>query len=87
MGIFWDSLLSAVRMIFSGDREMWGIVLLSLRCTFWACLFASLLGLPLAFLLAHREFWGKRLIILALNTLQSVPTVVVGLFLLSLIHI
>lgn len=81
MGIFWDSLLSAVRMIFSGDREMWGIVLLSLRCTFWACLFASLLGLPLAFLLAHREFWGKRLIILALNTLQSVPTVVVGLFL------
>ena len=81
MGFFFDSLASAFTMIFDFDRELWGIVFLSLRCTFWACLFASLLGLPLAFILAHREFRVKRFIILILNTLQSVPTVVVGLFL------
>ncbi|MDR2945999.1 MAG: ABC transporter permease [Candidatus Adiutrix sp.] len=81
MDIFIDSFMSALKMIGGGDRELWGIVLLSLSCTFWACLAASLVGLPSAFLLAHHEFPGKRLVILAFNTLQSVPTVVVGLFL------
>ena len=81
MEIFIDSLISALKMIGSGDKELWGIVFLSLSCTFWACLFASLIGLPAAFFLAHNDFPGKRLIILSFNTLQSVPTVVVGLFL------
>ncbi len=81
MEIFIDSLISALKMIGGGDRELWGIVLRSLGCTFWACLFASLLGLPAAFFLAHNHFPGKRPLILVFNTLQSVPTVVVGLFL------
>ncbi len=81
MEIFFDSLISAWRLIGSGDRELWGVVFLSLSCTFWACLFAGLLGLPAAFFLAHRDFPAKRLVILSFNTLQSVPTVVVGLFL------
>ena len=81
MGIFADSLASAFKMILSGDRDLWQIVALSLMCTFRACLGAALLGLPLAFGLAQCHFFGKRLIILLLNTLQSVPTVVVGLFL------
>ncbi|MDR0882808.1 MAG: ABC transporter permease [Candidatus Adiutrix sp.] len=81
MAIFLDSLASAFKMILSGDRELWQIVALSLLCTFRACLGAALLGLPLAFGLAQGHFAGKRLIILILNTLQSVPTVVVGLFL------
>ena len=81
MEIFIDSFISALKMIAGGDQALWGIVLLSLSCTFWACLFASLIGLPTAFFLAHNDFTGKRLIILSLNTLQSVPTVVVGLFL------
>ncbi|MGL4209595.1 MAG: ABC transporter permease, partial [Candidatus Adiutrix sp.] len=37
------------------------------------------------YILAHRDFWGKRFIVLLLNTLQSVPTVVVGLFLYTFI--
>ncbi len=85
MNFFFDSLISALLMIVHFDPELWGIVFLSLRCTFWACLFASLLGLPLAFLLAHHEFFGHRFIILVLNTLQAVPTVVVGLFLYAFI--
>jgi len=81
MQIFFDSLISALKIIGGGDKELWLIVFLSLRCTFWACLFASVIGLPTAFFLAHNDFPGKRLIILFFNTLQSVPTVVVGLFL------
>lgn len=68
-------------MILSGDRELWGIVLLSLRCTALACFCASLIGIPLAFFLTNYSFPGKRGLVLLLNTLQALPTVVVGLFL------
>lgn len=81
MEIFWDSLISAIKMIASGDAELWEIVFLSLRSTFLACLAASAAGLPAAFILAHHSFPGRRAVIIAFNTLQSVPTVVVGLFL------
>lgn len=76
-----DSLQSAFAMIFSGNPELWSIVFLSLRCTSLACLGASLIGIPLAFILATADFPGRRGVILLLNTLQALPTVVVGLFL------
>lgn len=81
MGLFWDSAQSAVALLASGDRELWNIVALSLRCTFVASMAAAIVGIPLAFKLTYSSFPGKRGIILLFNTLQSVPTVVVGLFL------
>ncbi len=80
-GIFIDSLLSACGMIVSGDRELWGIVFLSLRCTLLACFFAAVCGVPAALFLVSRAFPGKRLVLLVLNSLLALPTVVVGLFL------
>lgn len=79
--IFTDSLLSAFMMIFSGDPELWGIVLLSLRCTLLACLFAALAGIPLALFMTNNDFPGKRLLLMVFNSLMALPTVVVGLFL------
>ncbi|MDL2267454.1 ABC transporter permease [Desulfovibrio sp. OttesenSCG-928-G15] len=79
--IFTDSLASAVMLILSGDKELWAIVLLSLRCTFQACFFAALLGIPAALFLTNNEFRGKRFVLMVLNSLMALPTVVVGLFL------
>lgn len=79
--IFTDSLISAFMLILSGDSELWGIVLLSLRCTFLACFFAALIGIPAAFFLTNNEFRGKRFALMVLNSLMALPTVVVGLFL------
>lgn len=79
--MFWDSLHSAVLMILGGNRELYAIVFLSLRCTAVACLAASVLGIPTAFILTNFSFPGRRFLILLLNTLQALPTVVVGLFL------
>ena len=81
MNLFDSSLFSALILIFTGDRELWGIVLLSLRCTFLACLFAALFGLPLALFLVNNTFPGKRAVLLILNSMLALPTVVVGLFL------
>ena len=76
-----DSFTSGLALLVGGVRELWGIVLLSLRCTALACLCASAIGVPLAFLLTNYTFPGKRGVIVLLNTLQALPTVVVGLFL------
>ena len=79
--MFTDSFFSALLMIVRGDRELWGIVLLSLRCTFLACFFAALSGIPVALFLTNNDFPGKRLVLLIFNSLMALPTVVVGLFL------
>lgn len=79
--MLYDSLISGISLIFGGDAELWSIVFLSLRCTFLACFFAAVIGIPLAFVLTNCRFPGKRAVILVLNTLQALPTVVVGLFL------
>lgn len=79
--MLWDSLLAGFSMILSGDQALYSIVLLSLRCTAIACVGASIIGIPMAFILSHYSFPGKRGLIVVFSTLQSLPTVVVGLFL------
>lgn len=79
--MFVDSMASGFKMIIGGDPELWGIVLLSLRCTLLACIGASIVGIPLAFFLTNHTFPGKRAVVLVFNTLQSMPTTVIGLLL------
>ncbi len=79
MGLLAESLGAAFGMIFSGNAELWSIVLLSLGCTLAACLVAGFLGVPLAFFMTQHNFTGKRFCLVVLNSLQALPTVVVGL--------
>jgi tungstate transport system permease protein len=74
----------AVRLLASGDLEVYSIVWLSLRVSGAATLLATLGGLPVAVAVAAGEFRGKRLVITLFNTLMGVPTVVVGLLAYSL---
>jgi tungstate transport system permease protein len=55
-----------------------GIVLVSLQVSLTALLIGTVVGLPIGALLATEEFYGKRWIIVVLNTLMGVPTVIVG---------
>lgn len=54
-------------------------VKLSLRVSLSSVFFASLVGLPLAAVIATTRFAGKRFIVIMLNTLMGLPPVVVGL--------
>ncbi|MFH7320995.1 ABC transporter permease [Desulfurivibrio sp. D14AmB] len=74
-----QSLVAALEMIWSWDRELYAIVSLSLQVSFFSTLVAALLGVPLGFHIAVREFRGKRAVITILNTLLALPTVVIGL--------
>jgi tungstate transport system permease protein len=65
--------------------ELIGIIGLSLRVSLTATLLAALAAVPLGFTIAIHEFPGKRLLVVALNTLFSLPSVLVGLFVYALI--
>ena len=71
----------ALALLFSGDAEVYGIALLTLRVAIVATVVACGIGLPLGYLLATRRFWGRRAALTVVNTALAFPTVVVGLLL------
>jgi tungstate transport system permease protein len=69
----------ALGLIFTGDPELWAIVLLSLKVSVWAVFIAALIGMPLGAGLAVGRFPGRRALIVLINALMGLPPVVVGL--------
>jgi tungstate transport system permease protein len=80
MSFLIQSLSAALQLIWSLDQEMLFIVYISLYISFFSTLTASIIGIPTGFLIAVSRFRGKRVVITLLNTMLSLPTVVIGLF-------
>ena len=79
MEFYGDSLLQALRLIFSADSTLAEIFWLSLKVSLTALLMACALGLPLGAFLAVQRFAGRGMLIGIINTLMGMPPVVVGL--------
>ncbi|HEV8303468.1 MAG TPA: ABC transporter permease [Gemmatimonadales bacterium] len=71
----------ALALLVSGDAEVYGVALLTLRVAVVATVVSCAIGLPLGYLLATRRFWGRRAALTVVNTALAFPTVVVGLLL------
>lgn len=80
-----DALLNAVRLIVTVDGDVVQYALRSVEIAFAGTGIAALLGVPLGILVAEHDFPAKRILVTVLNTLMGIPTVVVGLFIYSLI--
>jgi len=80
-----EGIQKAFQLIFTLDSEIFSIVLLSLRVSLIAVILASLLGVYLGFLMAVKDYWGKRFSVALVSTLLALPTVVIGLIVYSLI--
>jgi len=76
----WHGLIKAVELIISLDPEVMEIAGRSLSISGTSCLLASLICLPLGSLIHFHHFRGKRALINIIQTLFSVPTVIIGLF-------
>lgn len=74
-----EGIKNAFKMIGTLDREMLAIVFVSLKVSTLSIVLAALVGVPLGFYVAEKDFWGKRGVITLLNTLMALPTVVIGL--------
>ena len=71
--------VEALRLLITGDHDIWGVIFLSLYVSGVALVFSVLLGVPLGALLALRSFPGRRLLIALIYTGLGMPPVVVGL--------
>ncbi len=75
----------ALRLLFTGDREIWEIVAISFSVSFRAILYIVPLAILSAFALAYGNFPGRRALITIVNALVALPAVVVGLLLYMLL--
>lgn len=85
MQYLWEGFTTALKLIFTLDSEVINCTLVSLKVSSIAVLLASLVALPLSFVIVINEFRGKRAVITLFDTLMAMPTVVVGLFVFSFI--
>jgi tungstate transport system permease protein len=80
MTLIAEGLLEALRLLLTGDSDVWRITLLSLRVSTSATLLSLVAGIPGGTLLALARFPGRSLLISLVNTGMGLPPVVVGLF-------
>lgn len=76
-----DTIAESLRLVFGGDRELWGIIFISLKVALLGLLLAVLPGIALGYVLAMKRFRGRRALVVLMQSLLSFPTVVVGLVL------
>ena len=79
MSLFFQGALEALRLLATGDPEVWQITLLSLQISGSATLLSLVIGIPLGTLLALARFPGRALAVSLVNTGMGLPPVVVGL--------
>src|SRR4030042_4203143 len=71
----------AVNLIVTLNPEVMQIAALSIFISLAATIIAATIAIPLGGLIHFYEFRGKRAVIILIQTLYSIPTVVVGLLL------
>ncbi len=78
-----DGVRQALNIIFAFDTRFLQIVFTSIKVSALATLLAVVIGVPFGIFLAEKEFLGRDALVVIINTLMSIPTVVVGLMLYS----
>ena len=80
MDLIVEGIRKALLLLFTLDTEVLSITLLSLAVSGAATLISLVLGVSLGFVIALKEFRGKKFVISTINTGMGLPPVVVGLF-------
>ena len=74
-----SAFVTALRLIFTGDPEVYAITGRTLGIAGTSTLIAALIFVPLGSLIYFHSFLGKRLLVNIIQTFYSLPTVFVGL--------
>lgn len=78
MGEIWSGLVEAGRLLISGDRNVWQIVLLTLRVSLTATAISLAIGVPIGSVLSLTRFPGRSLLVGFVHTGMGLPPVTVG---------
>jgi tungstate transport system permease protein len=74
----YSSFSDAFQLLETLDAKLLGIVFISLKVSLTALLIGSIVGIPLGSFIAARQFPGRAVVVVILNSLMGVPTVIVG---------
>ena len=85
MDFFIESFRTAFGLIVARDPDIVNAVTVSILVSLWSTILAALAGIPAGVVVGVAEFPCKRAVVTILNTLMALPTVVVGLFVYSII--
>ena len=80
MEFIWEGIQEAIRLLLSGDPEVWYITFLSIGISGIATLMSVMIGLPLGTWLALGKLKGRGCFLSVINTGMALPPVVVGLW-------
>ncbi|MBM4136896.1 MAG: ABC transporter permease subunit [Nitrospira sp.] len=75
-----DGFIKSFSLIINLDKELLGIIFLSLNVSGTALVISTLIGVPAGTIIGLKRFPGRGFIISLLNTFMGLPPVVVGLF-------
>jgi len=78
-----EGIKEAFHIIICLDRNFLEIVFVSMKVAFISTFLGVIVGVPFGIMISLKKFAGKRMVITVLNTLMSLPTVLVGLILYS----
>lgn len=79
MEVIWEGIKKAIILIFSGNREIYEIIVLTIKVSGVSLLFSVLFGFPLGIVIGLNKFPGKWFVTTIINTGMSFPPVAVGL--------
>ena len=79
MELIWEGIKQAFILLFSGNREVYEIVLLTIRVSGTAVIISMVIGMPVGLAVGLNNFKGKRFVIAIINTGMGLPPVAVGL--------
>lgn len=80
MGEILSGVQEAFLLLISFDKEIYGIILLSLYVSLTSTIISTMLAVPIGTALGIHEFRGKSIIVRLIYTLMSLPPVIAGLF-------
>lgn len=74
-----NGIKEALHLLLTGDPSTYSAIWKSVQTSSSSIFLSLAIGLPLGFKLGYENFWGKKIISVIVNTLLSLPTVVIGL--------
>ncbi len=80
MEIYVTAITDAFQLLTGANTVVWDVIVLSLIVSGSAICIATVMGVPLGYLLGMSRFAGRGIIILLVNTAMGFPPVVIGLF-------
>lgn len=79
MNLFGDAFNEAIELLLTKNDSVYSAISTTITVSSWSLLISLLIGLPLGFALGYYQFRGKVVVKTIVDTLLSLPTVVIGL--------